>query len=309
MLSILNGQRPAPPPVFRAQRRFVAFLDVLGMTEWVKAVGPTEPAVQLESLTQTARGLASGQDIDDDGKPVAIPPLVGTILLSDSLFAYSVDDSWTSFWFMSAFLAHLVGVALKAGVPLRGALARGETVIDRSRGIITGTPLAAAYESDKEHEHRGVGVHLTTEMVAELAEMARRTAPPTHVRGLQLGLFVGAEDSAEDLIWYNGSLFINHWRSWSLYVRGEEADFQKKLDRLDAAFGMRGLKEDERVREKREQTRAFMLAAMRREASRFQPAAYVGHLGPGYFEGIRADIRYLAGLGLQDGPVEPPSRG
>ncbi len=202
---------------------------------------------------------------------------------------------------MGAFLKQLIGNALKKGIPMRGAMALGETVIDRRRGIMVGAPLAEAYNSDKHHQHRGVGIHLTDAAVGQLAELVRQNPPPLHMRGIRLPLLLAAEDNAADFMWYRGSLFIDHWARWMRSV-SDEADFRKCLDHLDEEFNKRGLPEDDAVRKKREQTKQFFLAARRRDmtirwARLSSPFDQIDPFGP---ESVISSVRYLADIGLRD---------
>ncbi len=63
---------------------------------------PDCPAVDETSLMRVARDAPSGTQTREDGSTTPLGPLVGAALLSDTVLACSIDDSWASL----AVMAH-----------------------------------------------------------------------------------------------------------------------------------------------------------------------------------------------------------
>ena len=80
------------------------------MKNCVAKGGPEAPPDELDDLTRIARDAASGTQTEKMGVKVALGPLVGAALLSNSVLAYSVDDSWASLAVIGDFLHVLVMV-------------------------------------------------------------------------------------------------------------------------------------------------------------------------------------------------------
>lgn len=245
--------------VYESRSRFVALVDVLGMKSWISKVGPEEPASELNDLMRMAREATSGTQ---DGVPFG--PLVGAALLSDSVLAYSVDDSWASLHVMGDFLFMLVRAALDHGVPMRGAMSVGKVVIDRGRGVFVGTAIADAYLSDKDHGYRGVGVHVTDCARTQLAARTETDRPELHLlHAFSPALFHGAQARGESFVWFENSLFVDHWGAEYTAGNADLETYQKAAARLEEAFGRRCLPESDAIQsteiaKKLEQSRQFL---------------------------------------------------
>jgi hypothetical protein len=285
---------------FGAQQRFVALVDVLGMKKWVEQVGPEAPAAELDELMRIARDATSGTQTRDDGSELPLGPLVGAVLLSDSVLAYSVDDSWASLAVMGDFLRMLVMVALTHGIPMRGAMSMGKVVIDRGRGIFVGAPIVDAYLSDKNHRHRGVGVHVTQGAVTALAERTgTANARPLYLlHSFAPALFHGAQARGETFAWFENSLFVDHWGADFVAGNGDLETCERAIALLEERWGARGLPEDESTRAKLEQSREFFRHRFRH---RSEPREGIGLPGGLRLPGRGEDLARLTAMGLQDG--------
>jgi hypothetical protein len=130
---------------FYAQDRFVALLDILGMSRWTEHVAADQIAREVNSevvdaLIQTTTGNING---------VSFGPLVGSVTFSDSILLYSPDASWASFVVLCSAVRTLVAVSLSKGIPLRGAISVGPMVADATRSLYVGVPLGDAYAIEK----------------------------------------------------------------------------------------------------------------------------------------------------------------
>jgi hypothetical protein len=283
---------------FGAHRRFVALVDVLGMKSWVAKVGPEAPAAELDELTKVARLAASGKDVRADGTEVPFGPLIGAALLSDSVLAYSVDDSWASLAVMGQFLHMLVRVALDQGIPMRGAMSVGRVVIDRSRGIFVGAPISDAYVSDQKHDYRGVGVHVTACARASLTDRLKVEQPELHfLQAFSPALFQGAQARGEDFLWFGNSLFVDHWGAEYLAGNSDLERCHEATALLEARWGHRGLPEDDSTRAKLEQTRQFLRDRFRQRSEGRQGIDLPPALR---FAGRQKDYERLNAIGLRD---------
>src|ERR1700722_3673409 len=123
----IYGPRKYP---FKSRRRFVAFFDILGMKNWLECDAPeviasaVDAAIgkQVAAQTSSALELANGQFSRSYG------PLVGTTQFSDTVLAWTYDDSWASLSVLCSSLTTLLAVACWRKVPLRGAVAVGDMV-------------------------------------------------------------------------------------------------------------------------------------------------------------------------------------
>jgi hypothetical protein len=181
--------RPSRP--FEARRRFVALVDVLGTKSWVRKAGPARVASELSAIVDMASQASSGTIFEDGVAVGSLGPLVGSAFFSDSILAFSVDDSWGSLWILCGLVRQLVGAALNRGIPLRGAISAGESVMDRGAGIFTGLPLADSHGHDQAHWYRGVGVRVTPAALMERSAAHRRyssapTFPSSYCRAIDL---------------------------------------------------------------------------------------------------------------------------
>jgi hypothetical protein len=287
-----------PRANFESCRRFVGLVDVLGMRRWVEKVGPQKPAADLFALMTIGTNAASVEEIRPDEKRVPLGRVVGAALLSDSILAYSVDDSWASLVAISEFVRALLVGGLARGIPMRGAISIGPVVIDRDRDVLVGAPIGEAYESDRAHSHRGVGVHVTKATVAELAKRTVEDPPGLHLmHAFSPELFRGVQPRGEMLVWFNGALFVEHWGAEYLAGNGGTERANEALDLFDLRFGARGLPEDGKVALKREQSRDFLLDRFRH---RDEPRQTFELPRETIMEGRQADLGRLLGIGLRD---------
>jgi hypothetical protein len=257
MLSYGNVSLSEARPVFRQRRRHIALLDVLGTRKWVEKVGAESVASEVAAaVIDVSRQAAEGFVRSDEGIDSRFGPLIGTYFFSDTILAYCVDDSWAALALLCSFLRQLVGVALRRGIPLRGAVSTGEMIVNRSEGLLIGTPLADAYQFDCAHSYRGVGVRVTDHCIKTLRSKIDVDPIPSHLQSsFTAELLSGAERESEVLFWHNASLFIQQWTAEFTAGNPEPSE---AVEKFRLKFGLRGLTEDAGVQRKRDDTEAFL---------------------------------------------------
>jgi len=218
MISLHGNVQGRPAIPHPSYPRFIALLDVLGMKAWLdkdsaqtiaEALDMALVACEQSSCGRTAEGVIYG-------------PVIDVIHFSDTLIAWSPDDSWASFGAICSSLKLIVGVALTHGVPLRGSIAHGEVVCNRNTLKFVGRPIAEAYLwAEKERPFKSVGVDLTPQTISKLATRIGAQPIPAHWRKDISPRVIGREvEAAEDFMWHAECLFINHWNH-GMFVRSD----------------------------------------------------------------------------------------
>jgi hypothetical protein len=211
--------RPHP-----AYARYVAMLDVLGMNTWLEHESARNIAESLDKALAACEPASSGDTSDG----TTYGPLIGVTHFSDCIFLWSPDDSWSSFVTMCGAVKMVVAVALENGVPLRGAIASGEVVCQPTTLRFVGRAIAEAFHwSENDRKYRSVGVDLTPPTIEKLKIMAAADPLPGCWRSERLGIdeavLKGQRTSSPLLMWYDGCLFVNHWRH-GIFVGGNPGE-------------------------------------------------------------------------------------
>lgn len=200
------------PRAFNSHRRFIALCDVLGMKAWLDSAGCTSIAQTVDQALAACDQSSSGCTREGS----AYGPSIGTAYFSDSLLVWSPDDSWASFAAICLSLKMIVGTALRKGVPLRGALAIGDTVCCPKSSAFVGRAIAEAYQwAESGCPYKSVGVSLTPCTVRDLRSKLR-TDPLANCWRFGLPridetILSGESSSDWLLVWHEGVLFVNHW--------------------------------------------------------------------------------------------------
>lgn len=141
----------------------IAVLDVLGFERMYRRLGPQRMQEIYERLIAAAQSCTETQAV---GMHEFDDVLVPTMFHFDLGFAYFSDTLllWAPLGetHVSPFLARCADVFLEAlalGIPLRGAVAAGEAILDQKNGVFLGTPLIDA--ARLEHAQDWIGVSLT----------------------------------------------------------------------------------------------------------------------------------------------------
>lgn len=124
-------------------KRFIAFLDIMGFKELVNNTPHENIYNDLKKLIE---GINSIKDaINDIGLPEKRYCHLESATFSDSIILTSNDDSKDSFISISFVVSSIMAKAFSLGIPLKGALSVGELTIDTKNSIYFGKPLIKAY--------------------------------------------------------------------------------------------------------------------------------------------------------------------
>ena len=150
-----------PPYKPEKTRVILGFFDVLGFSKRVETEGPEQTAALYHTLIETtvkkeaARGLGLVSDGTGNRYPVLFSLDVQTAYFSDTIFMWVPLERV----FADAFVNHcatFVCEALNMGVQIRGAIALGDAVMDRSTGTYIGMPIVEGASCEKIQEWMGV---------------------------------------------------------------------------------------------------------------------------------------------------------
>ena len=169
-------------------------------------------------------------------------------------------------------------------------------VVDKTRGIFAGTPLADAYLSNREHPYRGVGVHVTSAALAWMQERTKSHPVPLHLTpSFSGGLLHGTESLGRSLVWHSGFLFIDHWVPQYTAGPMTEERVQKAITRLEGRFAARALPTGDAEKLKLRQTLEFLFSRIR-AGHNARPELPTEILTRGLLE----DLLSLSAMGLAD---------
>lgn len=135
----------------------VCLLDVLGFENLLRRIGLAGLHTKYRALVEYVKGQTGGLDIvpTPDGHVAVGWLVVGNAYFSDSLLF------WTPYSKMALpsfthLIAEAVCLCLETELPLRGAIAVGEAVLDSSGGVFLGDPLVEAARTEREQQWIGV---------------------------------------------------------------------------------------------------------------------------------------------------------
>ncbi len=95
------------------------------------------------------------------------------VVFSDSLFAFTKDDTAQDLSKICQFANTVFKIFMKEGLPLRGAIAHGETIVDPEHSLYLGDGIVKAYLLEEQLKIVGVVLHpdLNPENPHETAEL------------------------------------------------------------------------------------------------------------------------------------------
>lgn len=142
--------------VTRAESRYVAYLDMLGMSQLT--VRDPELAWQaLSGLNETQQEIL-GLEIELLTTGNRIRDRVRAFTFSDSIVMFSLSDELPDTWAMVILASELFTQALHCCIPVRGAIAHGRFLFNLERNLFAGPPLVSAYHLAEEAQWLGVRV-------------------------------------------------------------------------------------------------------------------------------------------------------
>lgn len=111
-------------------KRFVAFCDILGFKDYVLRHNINDVYGRLLTLNE----IKPGKSREDDFSPEYGSKLIFTAF-SDSIFLFTKDDSRENFRHLVLSMNRMVRMGFRAGIPLKGAIASGEMVVDLENNL------------------------------------------------------------------------------------------------------------------------------------------------------------------------------
>ena len=140
-----------------ASLQVVCLLDVLGFESLLRRIGLAALQTKYDALVGYVKEQKGGIDIvpTPDGHVAVGWLAVGNVYFSDTLLF------WTQYSTMSLpsftqLVAETICFGLELGLPLRGAIAAGEAVLDSGAGVFLGEALIEAARTEREQQWIGV---------------------------------------------------------------------------------------------------------------------------------------------------------
>ncbi len=141
-------------------RRIIACLDILGFRNRLARPNGLqlvfdEYTLLRDAVREATRTINLGVLF---GQPVPLVTVVPAVVVSDSVYLWA-DDTVDAADALVRSCGALVSEALKQDIPLRGAIARGEMIIDQATMTFLGQPMVDAYVTEQVQEWIGVALH------------------------------------------------------------------------------------------------------------------------------------------------------
>lgn len=167
------------PPRGHAAPYVVAVLDILGFRQELKK---PNGLLRVHAWHDELRDLARANDTTLHWSPGAAAKVQTRHLsISDGLYLWSDTTKGRAGGFVVTVSAVVAG-ATRARIPLRGAIAAGEGVIDPRTLTFIGQPLVDAVEAEKYQEWLGVAVLPSAAPVVGIGDRVVPYAVPTKRR-------------------------------------------------------------------------------------------------------------------------------
>lgn len=142
-------------------QRYVAYIDIMGFKDMVTRLPHNEVYEMMKKIDDIKNHVESVEWIESNAK------LVKTTTYSDSIIAYSMDNSYESFDFLVSTISGLTNYLIVEGIPFKGAFAFGIMTLDTEKSIFFGQPLIDAYLLQEEVHFYGILFHATVEKEIE----------------------------------------------------------------------------------------------------------------------------------------------
>ena len=123
--------------------RFVAFFDILGFSSWVESVGSKEVFTYVRGFYNLmVRSSLPGSIVNQDMSVKLQKSDIGYINFSDSIFFYSVDDSYQCLKPMLRVCGEFMNVVICGpSRMLRGAISMESFMQTQKQMLMLGKPL------------------------------------------------------------------------------------------------------------------------------------------------------------------------
>lgn len=135
------------------EERYVLFLDILGFKDRIARHSHEEVMATLLDLQDS---IYSTLKSNEGAK-------LQSNIFSDSILLFTPDDSRESLEALSQVTCNIMQTAITAGVPLKGALARGKVTCNPAKQLFFGQALIDAYLLEESTKYYGILVHHSAE--------------------------------------------------------------------------------------------------------------------------------------------------
>jgi hypothetical protein len=139
--------------------RFVAFFDIMGFKDYLSRHTHAEVYNEMSKISKNINQIYS---IKEQKFPL-FAGKIHTATFSDSIILFSKDNSIDSFNSFSLITAWLFKSIIKDSFPVKGAIAHGKIVVNKSNNIYFGQPIIDAYELQEDVNYYGIVAHHTIE--------------------------------------------------------------------------------------------------------------------------------------------------
>lgn len=137
--------------------QLVCLLDVLGFESQLKAHGLAEIRAKYTKLIEYVKEQRGGIDVvsTPDGHVAVGWLVIGNAYFSDSLLFWTRYSTMALPSFTNC-VAEAICIGLEIELPLRGAIAVGEAILDEDSGVFLGDPLVEAARTERTQQWIGV---------------------------------------------------------------------------------------------------------------------------------------------------------
>lgn len=140
-------------------KRFVCFLDIMGFKDMVMRNSHEKIYKMLDEFSKDRSSLETPNIPDYERDSMK------TVSFSDSIVIFTKNDSQKCLELLTFASSWLFAQAIKAGIPLKGAISHGEMSVNISRQIFFGQPLIDAYLLEEDIAFYGIVIHNTLEKI------------------------------------------------------------------------------------------------------------------------------------------------
>lgn len=140
-------------------KRYVASLDVLGFKQRLAAKGLSGLFDEYKALQTWTRGPGTKFTVHGTlfGETVGVTKQAPYLFVSDGILLWCDEDGDADSFIR--ICTSLLGDSVRRGLPMRGAIAFGETIIDPPSSTYLGQPLVDAYLTEQSQEWVGAAIH------------------------------------------------------------------------------------------------------------------------------------------------------
>ncbi len=139
-------------------KRFVAYIDILGFKDWVAR--STHEEIYEKLLVISDRKIS----LENLSKKEGITKYIGngdiyTVSFSDSIIIFSKNDDIENFGFFILTVGLFFENAIRHEIPMKGGVAYGKVSLNKSEQIYFGQAIIDAYLMEEDVNYFGITLH------------------------------------------------------------------------------------------------------------------------------------------------------